>query len=501
MPHLIVNEQLSEPYAALSYCWGDSTREKLRLLTTNLEDLQRGINVSEMARTNSEALEVVRELGIRYLWIDALCIIQDSKEDWRQQSQLMAEIYNGAYLTIVAGSAANSSDGFLHVGDPGERVGLPYSNPTVLPYSDPAAAEHIGIVYASLQPSRDEGPAKTRAWCFQERILSNRTLVWGAEQIFFKCHEGISYEDGTGSFDVSGVELGVLQIELPDDADMQECSRHKTEVLRLWYSLVQQYSSRDLWDPADIFAALSGIAQFTERSLQTAYLAGIWESDMIRGLLWQPRNLHSASLFKSLVRPTVTNTLWGKRAGDPLVRAPSWSWAAPQGPITYGSSFVARYDAVFLDASRWRIRPADPSGRWSPKANTFHAADFDMSSCTICIVGKPKAVLCSKASPREIPSNFRRFVTRKRHVLLTVKEGPIAGDVVGIGLYDIVEEEDEEAWCLQVVDQRGVKSRHAIDGLLLRRCGEATFARVGTFRILDEVFFEELEDEEALTLI
>lgn len=504
MPRLVVDEPSSEPFAALSYCWGRTTHQRLRLLMTNMEDLKGGIQVSEMTQTNREALEVVRRLGIKYVWIDALCIIQDSKEDWHQQSQIMAQIYDAAHLTLLAGSAADSSEGFLHPRKPGPRVAIPYShNPLYAPYYHPDVANPAGVVYATLKRSADPGPIQSRAWCFQERALSNQMIVWGAEQLSFRCMVRNVFEDGGTEVETYRIGMGILQKHLAQDAAIDEALQHRAAVLREWYLLVQQYSSRDLWDPADIFAAMSGIAQHVERSLKCAYLAGIWEVDMIRGLLWSPGNLQSVAKFKPLIRPVTTNTTWGGKVGDTLRRAPSWSWAAPQGPVTYGSCYVARYDKVFLDSSRWRIRPADLGGRWSPQADTFNAARFDMSDCIIRVVGKLQAVVCSKLLLRDVwDISSLSILERKRHVVLVVKNGLKAGHILGVAFLDIDSEKEDEAWCLQVIDQRGVETRHFIDGLLLRRCAaDATFARVGTFRLLDEDFFDERKEEETLTLI
>ncbi|ORY19521.1 heterokaryon incompatibility protein-domain-containing protein, partial [Clohesyomyces aquaticus] len=96
----IGTEFCSPAYATLSHCWGNS--QPLRLLMQNkLQHLQ-GIPLSALPRVFSEAMTVCRNLGIRYLWIDSLCICQDSEEDWAQESALMGAIYSHAILNIAA---------------------------------------------------------------------------------------------------------------------------------------------------------------------------------------------------------------------------------------------------------------------------------------------------------------------------------------------------------------------------------------------------------------
>lgn len=88
-------------YVTLSHCWGDTST----ILTTTkdtIEQRRRNIPFSELPRTFQDAVQITRALGLRYLWIDSLCIIQDDKDDWQFESAKMAEIYLGSCLTIAA---------------------------------------------------------------------------------------------------------------------------------------------------------------------------------------------------------------------------------------------------------------------------------------------------------------------------------------------------------------------------------------------------------------
>lgn len=104
------------PYAALSYCWG--LKPKFRLLLSNHKSLKEKIPIKELPKTFQDAIEIVRKLGIEYLWIDSLCIIQDSPEDWRRESSLMRDLFENCLCCIAATGSKSDEQGFLFERDP-----------------------------------------------------------------------------------------------------------------------------------------------------------------------------------------------------------------------------------------------------------------------------------------------------------------------------------------------------------------------------------------------
>lgn len=96
-------------YVALSYCWGSS---KFSTLTTDNTMLD-WTSLSSIPKSIVDAVLITKALGLRYLWVDALCIIQDSAEDWATQSAKMESVYRNAYMTIAASSASSANEGFL----------------------------------------------------------------------------------------------------------------------------------------------------------------------------------------------------------------------------------------------------------------------------------------------------------------------------------------------------------------------------------------------------
>lgn len=176
----------SNPYAALSHCWG---RE--RIITTTratLEDRMEQITMDSLSRTFQDAIQTCRELDVRYIWIDSLCIVQDDKDDWASESQQMCDIYRLAHLTI---SAAHASGG--NVGCFVERDGLVYL-PFTLQFSRMHGTKPKRTLFTPFprnQPSipvdKAEPPLYGRAWVLQEQMLSTRMLCYEVDQMRWEC--------------------------------------------------------------------------------------------------------------------------------------------------------------------------------------------------------------------------------------------------------------------------------------------------------------------------
>jgi len=105
---------LGPTYTALSYCWGKKAiQEKLSLITTNFGRLRAGLPLYSLPKTNRDAISVTAQLGIGYIWIDALCIYQDSQDDWRTEAAMMQDVYKNSYLTISAVAGSDDHSGLF----------------------------------------------------------------------------------------------------------------------------------------------------------------------------------------------------------------------------------------------------------------------------------------------------------------------------------------------------------------------------------------------------
>lgn len=187
------SETSGQEYIALSHCWGDlSVEAKKEFCTTTENFTQRriGFNVSSLPKTFQDAVRVTRELGILYLWIDSLCIIQygDHGKDWKDESRQMESIFSAAYCTIAATAAINSDAGFL------KRD----INPDSVYVHDASGKEfYISTDIDDFDNDVNKAQLNTRAWVMQEGVLSRRTIHFSANQIYWECGEGVFCENLT----------------------------------------------------------------------------------------------------------------------------------------------------------------------------------------------------------------------------------------------------------------------------------------------------------------
>jgi hypothetical protein len=159
------------PYICLSHCWGPNLDQvAVTTKTTNLTERLHRVRAEELSRTFVEAIEIARNLQKLYIWIDALCICQDSLEDWRAVSANMASIYINAVFTLAASASKNSSEGLFRVRDPFITLRL------VLAWHDLPDRE-ILLAPPMITPCYDSGPLSTRGWCYQERKLPPRVVL------------------------------------------------------------------------------------------------------------------------------------------------------------------------------------------------------------------------------------------------------------------------------------------------------------------------------------
>ena len=262
-----------------------------------------------------DAIRVTRELGLLYLWVDALCIIQDSSEDKLKEISHMNVIYKNSHLTISAASAEKCSEGFLQKRrmHSGLEVG---KDPFHMQYQCPDNVRGLVIL-------REEAPyhpyweaTRARAWTLQEHVLSPRTLIYGARMIW-RCNYRQVSHGGTQdwSFEPHHSQDRVFSRTLP--VKLEEEADFRTRVYQSWYSLVNDYTRRELSIPSDKLPALAGIVQEMARLTGDIYLAGLWKTSLLHDLMW---SLHGSTKYRH-------SSIW---------RAPSWSWASVDNAVRYG---------------------------------------------------------------------------------------------------------------------------------------------------------------------
>jgi hypothetical protein len=320
-----------ERYIALSYCWGVGTKQYTTTQATVAERKQ-GIDVSHLPKTFQDAIKLSRLLGVRYLWIDSLCICQDQIHEWERESAKMAMVYANAYLTVAATGVDSSEGGLFFSRKPPRSIELPHTSGktsgTLLAYPLQLDTEVIKYYHVEM---RDE-PLTKRAWGFQERVLSRRILHFAQHQVYYECMEGTCAEDGLTLTDRFQHAFYTSDKTEMNDKSFSRKSRLELpsdELIQQWYGLIWGYGPRNLTCTSDKLPAMSGLARIYQGLLQDEYLAGIWKRSILDGICWQ-----------GLDCSPVPNDEY---------RAPSWSWASLDGVAAAGFS-GNDYLATFVDA-------------------------------------------------------------------------------------------------------------------------------------------------------
>ncbi|KAF2705781.1 HET-domain-containing protein, partial [Pleomassaria siparia CBS 279.74] len=299
-------------YVALSYCWGRSGNPYYTDQSNLQRHISEGIEVSSLPKTLQDSIELTRRLGVKYLWIDALCIVQKDREDWMQEASLMGAVYSQALFTISADASVDTSSGIFL--ERSARHGISAVLPW--PLEDPndglgPMALHVAPKFQSFKHEILSSPLAQRGWTFQERALSARVIHFGSELCYWECKEaciGENEEIGKYSVQDGFFHLKDMLLVAPTSTEPSTPKLHDK-----WAWVVSQFSSRQLTNPSDIFAALEGVAtMFTGKNKLGRYYCGLWEDELLRHLLWSSDRTVAGSAH---ARPAA-------------YRAPSWSWAA-----------------------------------------------------------------------------------------------------------------------------------------------------------------------------
>ncbi|GKU03647.1 tol protein [Fusarium langsethiae] len=330
------NHQSYSKYIAVSHRWTEDTP---RLLKDNYTSFQTGQHDKVVPRNYEDVFVLCRRLNIRYVWIDSLCIFQDSADDFLEEAATMTEVYANAFCTFSI--CWECPRGFLR---PRETRAIPRNGPLTedsLKWSDR---------YVFVQDRRElhlaigQAPVNRRGWVLQEQLLSPRVLYLGNDQFYWECDEGLLCETEPDCFHPQY-----------NDYKRRSVLVDESRKLQAWHSFVDQFMRLGLSFERDRLLAISGIARFLfslrdkrlpdgsrpdsslriERKFgQTVeYFAGLQRAHWITDLLWYP-DLGGRTTWQPkdtyYQRPGPESF---KRRPDDIV--PSWSWAACPGPIQW----------------------------------------------------------------------------------------------------------------------------------------------------------------------
>ncbi|TVY82614.1 hypothetical protein LSUE1_G001372 [Lachnellula suecica] len=306
-PKLVLSAEILNKtrYLTLSHCWGGKTTTALKL--NNLEAFRKKIPLESLSKTFQEAITTAQKLGYHYLWIDALCIIQDDAKDWKHETSLMGNIYANSDLNLAA---SDSPDG---------ATGLFFNRPEhkILGWKVDCGVEANSFRTESWDctPQRWRWSAfgnnilNSRAWTFQERLLARRTLCFGADEISWECRTvGLSETFPQSVQDALQTLPGTVSV-----AKRTPFAGEVTPDLTLeWFEIVTGYSAGNLTFAKDKLVAISGVARLFAERFGRTYVAGMWKEDLLPQLTW--------------FVPVTNRSPEAEQRH--VFRAPSWSWAS-----------------------------------------------------------------------------------------------------------------------------------------------------------------------------
>jgi hypothetical protein len=263
-PYLFIAGGQTGRWITLSYCWGG--KPPLRTELWNLRQRCERIPFDELPVLFRDAVIITRRLGYKYLWIDALCIIQDSPKDWTIESANMGYIYKESSMTIIAEASEDCEVGiFESTGVDREAILFKISSHSTA--SNTRGTLYLGQNMVDGQISR--GPVSLRAWTLQEAILSRRVLRFARGQVWWQCHRAQWNErDPCGIASTALTKWkSSMSPRLTLERGNEQFDTPWCKPLRCWYRIVNDYSARRLTYQKDRFPAIAGIAKEVQRHI------------------------------------------------------------------------------------------------------------------------------------------------------------------------------------------------------------------------------------------
>ncbi|KAL0950652.1 hypothetical protein HGRIS_007440 [Hohenbuehelia grisea] len=347
-PRLAITKGSQGRYATLSYVWGGP--QPKCLTTANLDEYLQKLP-SPQSQTVSDAIYATHKLGIPYLWVDALCILQDSESDKLSEISGMHGIYESSYITLTPEFAYSVREGFLPERRPPVR--LPFYSQSgqlgsvlVRHGLEVRAQWESRLLQLRAQASESllayehintRASVYTRAWCFQELTLSPRVLLFCYPELYYRCRSATTrVTRGTSAKprpDPMRTHLLFPRETLQPGVELSPEDR--TSLQKLWAHVVLEYSERRLTLPGDKLVAIAAVAEAFHRAGAGEYVVGLWRSTILEDLMW---STHSDDTFD---HPDLQS-----RSDQREFRAPSWSWASVDSQV----HFLVRADLIFWNS-------------------------------------------------------------------------------------------------------------------------------------------------------
>ena len=314
-------------YCALSYCWGEATF--IRSNSDNHAQHKQAIPVSSLPKAFVDAVFICRQLSVCYLWIDSLCILQDDLNDWATESAKMADIYEGALITIGASTSIDPHHSFLS--PPGSSFDEQLEiEPEDFARNLPAikARMRVSLNKAATQPAR---PLEVRGWALQEKLLATRYISYGEREVEWQCKTLEYCECGSCKADSDTSTVFTKQLM---------CTP-----LLTWGSVLSHYTRRLLAREEDKLPAIAGMATRLADMTRFTYFCGLWKENLVDDLCWR------------------TSVASKRRGSGATYRAPSFSWASIDSKIWQNTARKNSTHHITIIQAECKVKTANTFGQ------------------------------------------------------------------------------------------------------------------------------------------
>jgi hypothetical protein len=346
----LVSATSAEKYFALSYVWGQVNMCKTTKANVNERRELNGLSSVPFPKTIRDAIAFVRSIGERYLWTDAICMVQDDVQQMTNDIPNMDLVYGQAFATIVALHGSNADAGLPGV-SAGSRMpqdlGILNLSQAVSDHKFIGRADNVQTVHLVATPralylSLDASTWNTRRWILQERFLSRRCLYFAPNAVYFQCNRETWSEAGTNE-----EYKAMIMDSVPlDDDHLMKLANHDNPLdaidslhdickeerahraFQVYKKLVAIYTRRQFTSKADILNGFAGFFAVLERYLESETLMGLPSAMFSHALMWSPAG-------RIPRRGCRLATLDDLDMGAPDQSFPSWSWAGWDGPVEY----------------------------------------------------------------------------------------------------------------------------------------------------------------------
>lgn len=345
-------------YCALSYCWGGDQDHKT--IRKRYDQYKKELPYVKLPKTITDAFQVTRSMGLRYIWIDSLCIIQDSNEDKQTEMDKMMHIYQNTQFTISAASALDVTHGFLQT---------QLDDPSIGAFYQPLRIDEQttgSVLISESSPSfacvgAHQQPINTRGWTLQETLYSSRLLIFTNIHMVWKCQAGYQPDfhatsrssrerygrESPWDFWSSLCGYSFESLKQLDETPTPEAPKTGEKFNSLgglyvtWHSILRQYSERRLTIENDRLPAISAVAQAFASPFKSEYYAGLWGRFLVHDLMWK-NWLSNSNVTKS--------------------GGPSWSWATINGEHAYARSNSLYARARVISCKTTLVSDRNPFG-------------------------------------------------------------------------------------------------------------------------------------------